>query len=299
MNFQEFFQSRISDLKEEGRYRVFADLERHAGQFPKATRYVEGETREVTVWCSNDYLGMGQNPVVLDAMKSAINECGAGAGGTRNISGTNHHHVLLEQELADLHGKEAALLFTSGYNSNWATLGTLGAQIPGCVIFSDANNHASMIEGIRHSKAEKRIWKHNDVEDLDRILSEYGPEVPKIVAFESIYSMDGDIAPIEAICDVADKHGALTYIDEVHAVGMYGPTGGGVSEQENLAHRIDVIEGTLGKAFGVMGGYITASAELVDFVRSFASGFIFTTALPPAVAAGACASIKYLKKQPA
>ena len=295
MNFQEFFQSRISDLKEEGRYRVFADLERHAGQFPKATRYVGGETREVTVWCSNDYLGMGQNPVVLDAMKSAINDCGAGAGGTRNISGTNHHHVLLEQELADLHGKEAALLFTSGYNSNWATLGTLGAQIPGCVIFSDANNHASMIEGIRHSKAEKRIWKHNDVEDLDRILSEYGPEVPKIVAFESIYSMDGDIAPIEAICDVADRHGALTYIDEVHAVGMYGPTGGGVSEQENLAHRIDVIEGTLGKAFGVMGGYITASAELVDFVRSFASGFIFTTALPPSVAAGACASIKYLK----
>ncbi len=295
MDFDTFFADELQKVREEGRYRVFTEIERHRGSFPHATRYVNDGTQDVTVWCSNDYLGMGQNPVVLDAMHKVLDECGAGAGGTRNISGTNHHHVLLERELADLHGKESALLFTSGYVSNWAGLGTLAARIPGCVVFSDALNHASMIEGIRHSKCERRIWKHNDVEDLDRHLSEFPVERPKLVAFESVYSMDGDIAPIAEILDVCEKHGAMSYIDEVHAVGLYGPRGGGVAEREGLMDRITVIEGTLGKAFGVMGGYIAASADLVDFVRTFASGFIFSTALPPAVAAGACASIKHLK----
>jgi 5-aminolevulinate synthase len=296
MDYESFFADRLSGLRREGRYRVFADLERQVGKFPLARNYRDGQVHDVTIWCSNDYLGMGTHPVVIEAMDEAIRLCGAGAGGTRNISGTNHYHVLLEEELAPWHAKEAALLFTSGYVANMTTLMTLGSQIPDLVIFSDSDNHNSMIEGIRHSRAPKEVFRHNDVEHLESLLRKYPKETPKLIAFESVYSMDGDISPIKDICDLADAYGAMTYLDEVHAVGMYGPAGSGVAERDGQRERITIIQATMGKAIGVIGGYICASRDLVDFVRSFGAGFIFTTSLPPAVAAGARASVRYLKE---
>ncbi len=292
INYEELFKQSIERLKHEGRYRIFNDLERKAGSFPMAKSHITGKT--VTIWCSNDYLGMGQHPKVISAMSEAIGRFGAGAGGTRNISGTHHTIVMLEETLAKLHQKESSLVMTSGYVTNEAALSTLCSILPNCIIFSDAYNHASMIHGMKSSKAEKHIFRHNDVAHLEELLKAADPNRPKVIAFESVYSMDGDISPIKEICDLADKYNALTYLDEVHAVGMYGEHGAGIAEREGLMHRLSIIQGTLGKAFGIMGGYIAGSNNIIDMIRSYASGFIFTTSIPPALAAGANASINHL-----
>ena len=295
MDYTQAFAEALKALKDEGRYRVFADIRRDRGRFPAARHYANGATKPITVWCSNDYLGMGQHPAVLAAMHEALDEAGAGSGGTRNISGTTHYHVELEAELADLHGKETALLFTSAYVANDTTLATLRKLLPGLIIFSDAKNHASMIAGIRNGGGEKVIWRNNDLADLEAKLKQVDRARPKVIAFEFVYSMDGLMAPIGAICDLAQKYGALTYLDEVHAVGLYGPRGGGIAERDGVMHRVDIINGTLAKGFGIMGGYIAGTRDLCDAIRSYAPGFIFTTSLAPAIAAGAAVSIKHLK----